>query len=236
MRSDIRNVPRLNLPSRYMEVDPDVDLCFDDKIIPGHSQLLSLWSNVLKEAIKAGSGSESNGGRSQLLSIPMTGTSSTDWLKIVPFIYPDEQQEVTWDNLEALLVLGDKYDISGLATRAANFLDANQNELKGDDKDSKYIWKWILLLDSAAAGSEAMYEICIQRAALFFKNTCTRANMKELSKEEVEVLASTMAATMPISSSIKGICPRCKNRGIDQGSARAASQKYYCSRCSSFFA
>jgi hypothetical protein len=62
LRTSVRNtavdrakVHKMSLPCRYMEVDPDVELCFDDKVVPGHSQLLSLSSKVLKEAIKAGS-------------------------------------------------------------------------------------------------------------------------------------------------------------------------------------
>ena len=53
-----------------MQVDPDVELRFDEKVVPGHSQVLGLSSNVLKEAIKAGSGEYFNGKQGPL-SIPM---------------------------------------------------------------------------------------------------------------------------------------------------------------------
>jgi hypothetical protein len=103
----------------------------------------------------------------------MKGSSSSDWLKAVPFIYPGEGAEVTWENLEELLVLGDKYHMPDLASRASKFLKAHQAELNSDDKDYKYIWKWILLLDHAA-GKKSLCEACIQRVATQFSHTCTR--------------------------------------------------------------
>jgi hypothetical protein len=193
---------RLDLPTRYMEVDPDIELCFDDRVVPGHSQLLSLWSNVLKEAVKTGISSQFQGGsaaKETKLSIPMKGTSSSDWLKVVPFIYPgNDEVEVTWDNLEALLVLGDKFDMPDLAYRATKFLVAHHANLSSHDKDPKNIWKWILLLDQHAAGlknKSLVLESCIQRAAVYFKDTCTRQNTNGLSREAVEMLAAALAAS-----------------------------------------
>ena len=212
-------VPKMSLPSQYMEVDPDIELRFDyDKIVPGHSQVLSLSSNVLKEAIKAGSGGASDT-KQCLLSIPMQGTCSTEWLRVVPFFYPGEQPEVTWDNVEVLLVLGNKYDMPDLESRAAKFLDAHHQELNSIEQDSKYIWKWILLLDNAAAGKESLYENCIQRLTVYFRNTCTRENMKGLSKEAVEMLASALAGTMTFKNPIdlRGVCPCCTALGCRGG-------------------
>ena len=230
-------MPKMSLPSQYMEVDPDIELRFDDKIVPGHSQVLSLTSNVLKEAIKTGSGGAPNTKQGPL-SIPMQGTCSTDWLTVVPFIYPGaEQPEVTWANLEPLLVLGDKYDMPSLASRAAKFLEAHQHELNSTEKDSKYIWKWLLLLDNAAAGKESLMESCIQRVAYFFKATCTRKNMEGLSKEAVGMLASALAGTMTFKKPIeRGICPRCSNPGYDYGAIRPNGQRYSCqSGCGIYF-
>ena len=222
----------MNLPSRYMNVCPDIELRFDDQVVPGHSQVLSLSSNVLKEAIEAGRGGASHT-KQDPLSIPMHGTCSVDWLTVVPFIYPGEQPQVKWDNLEALLLLGDKYDMPDLASRAAKFLAAHQGELNSTKNDSKYIWKWILLLDKAAAGKdwESLFEKCIQRVANSFKATCTRENMKGLSREAMEMLASALAGTMTFKSpEIPGICPCCKGR-----TASLNSVQYYCNSCSMGF-
>jgi hypothetical protein len=189
----------MSLPSRYMEVEPDIKLCFDDKVVPGHSQLLSLSSNVLKEAIKAGSNEGASTTRKKrCMHIPMTGTSSSEWLKVVPFIYPGDEAEVTWDNVEALLVLGDKYDMPDLACRASKFLNTHLKELNNKAQDCKYIWKWILLLDHAAAGNKSLCDSCIKRVALCFKSTCTMENMKGLSRDAVERLAAALAGTLPL--------------------------------------
>ena len=147
---------------------------------------------------------------------------------MVPFIYPGEQPEVTWNNLDSLLVLGDKYDMPDLASRAAKFLEAHQKELNGSGKDPKYIWKWILLLDHAAAGKESLCESCIQRVTVFFKGTCTRDNMKGLSREALEMMASALAGTMAFKNPIVGICPCCKKPGMYYGATRPADQRYQC--------
>ena len=199
---------KVDLPSEYMVVDPDVELCFDDGAVPGHSQLLGFCSNDLREAVQAGSGGASNGGEKSQLSIPMPGTSSTDWLKLIPFIYPGDQPEVTWDNVEALLVLGNKYDIPRLASRATQFVSAHQHELDTLPESCSYIWKWIFLLDNAAIpGREGLFEDCIQIVATNsqFKRTCKRENMKGLSTKALEMLASALAGMFPF----KGWCPTC---------------------------
>jgi hypothetical protein len=203
-------LPKTDLPTRLLlEVDPDIELCVDDKVVPGHSQLLSLWSNVLKEAIKTCVSSQDVSATEKAhLSIPMKGTSSSDWLKVVPFMYPRQDEvEVTWDNLEALLVLGDKFDMPGLAYQATKFLDANQANLNINDKDIKNTWKWMLLLDHAAAVNKSLLESFVQRAAVCFRETCTRKNMKCLSRESVEALAAALAGTskskMPLQKSLQ---------------------------------
>jgi hypothetical protein len=221
---------RTALPTRYMEMDPDVELCFDDKIVPGHSQLLGLWSKVLKDAINAGSGQGASTTDKTQLRIPMNGTSSSDWLKVMPFIYPGDEAEVTWDNLEALLVLGDKFDMPDLASRASKFLNAHQAELNSNNQDSKYIWKWILLLDHAA-GNKSLCESCIQRVATQFRSTCNRENIKGLSREVMEMLTVALAENDPPQK----VCPSCRRQGIDMGSARLANHRYYCSACHFYF-
>jgi hypothetical protein len=205
--AELYESPPCSLPRSYLTVPSDVELSFDDKVMPGHSQLLSLWSKVLKEAIETGSsqGASAVTKETHQLSIPMNGTSSIDWLKVVPFIYPPHGGEatVTWHNVKALLVLGDKYDMPGLACKALKFLDTHQAEMNAIDKDHKYIWKWILLLDHTAASNQSLVlKACIKRAASgSLKNTCTRENMKGLSRDAVEMLAAALAGTslLPIS-------------------------------------
>jgi hypothetical protein len=84
----------------------DVTFTFDDgTTLPGHSQLLRMYSKVLFAAVAAGSSSSSSSTDSckspQPLRISMPGTSRSDWLTAMAFAYPlKEQPKVTWDNLE----------------------------------------------------------------------------------------------------------------------------------------
>ena len=238
-------LPKVDLPSEYMVVDPDVVLCFDDHAVLGHSQLLSFWSNVLRGAIQAGSGGACNGGGKGPLSIPMSGTSSTDWLKLVPFFYPgDQPEQVTWDNVEALLVLGDKYDIPKLASRALQFLKAHLHELNISKGSCRYIWKWVSLLDNAAAadGRGCVFEKCIQTVTTSFRDTCTMENMKGLSTQALAMLASALARTLPSKNTSKSVsrgwCPTCRIAGTPletpENSPVSLTRIYRCSRCSFF--
>jgi hypothetical protein len=90
-------------------VAADLEFVFDDgTTLPGHAQLLSMCSKVLRTAMEAGSSSSSstiNNNSSVHSNLPlrisMPGTSRSDWLTAMAFAYPLEQQpEVTWDNLE----------------------------------------------------------------------------------------------------------------------------------------
>jgi hypothetical protein len=150
------------------------------------------------------------------------------------FIYPGEDSEGTWDNLEALLVLGDKYDMPGLASLAIKFLDVNQRELNGNAQDTKYIWKWIYLLDRKATDSnKPVREISMQRAALCFKSKCTMEIMKGLSREAMEMLAATLPGTVPFQGDLRGICKSCGYQGYDSGSLLSGlyQKSYFCNFC-----
>jgi hypothetical protein len=92
-----------------LSIGSDVQLLFGDETVPGHANILSMWSKVLSNALEAGTCSSSS--KLQLnnnskpascpISIHMDGTSKEAWLTALSFFYPVlPQPEVTWDNLE----------------------------------------------------------------------------------------------------------------------------------------
>ena len=179
-----------------LQLQSDVILLFDDGDLPGHTLILQLWSGVMGEALKTCQSTKESGS----VIIPMPGTMSSDWLKVAAFMYPSEAEAATvsWDNLEALLVLSDKYDMPAIAVKGAIFLDAHSSELGHWEDDPKNIWKWLPLLDKAVLCcnlSKHLLENCIFRAVSKFRQTCSAENLGSLSPSSVILLATAMAGT-----------------------------------------
>ena len=177
---------------KKMEKNPDVILRFsDNKELPGHSQILAQWSEVLGEASEL---ALKDGGK-----VPMEGTKSEDWLKIAAFMYPTEQQaKVTWENLEALLVLGTKYDMKHISSRADEFLDSNIRDLTGHYAEApNFVWKWIKFLDAPSSETLDPFHLdsYIWKAATAFKSTCSLKNMNGLSSSTLAKVAAALADT-----------------------------------------
>ena len=115
-------------------------LRFDDKEVPCQSLVLELWSDLSsRDALKTAKASERSG---SAVVLPMPGTQSSDWLHVAALMYPSEAEvaAVTWDNLELLLVLSDKYDIPGVAIKAVMFNQAMKRTLP--DMARPYIDSW----------------------------------------------------------------------------------------------
>ena len=177
----------------FLEDHADVILCFDDEEVPSHSQLLRMWSNVLCEVIAAEYGDRKDG---KSLRIPMTGSSSSDWIEVAAFLYPvSEPAQVTWSNLEAVLVVGDKYDMPHIMSRGVKFLDAHMHELNTTEGHEKYIWKWLYLMDKTAELPECSVRNCLLRLK-GFNHTCTMARVQQLSRGTVDLLVAAFAGTM----------------------------------------
>eukprot|EP00775_Hariotina_reticulata_P011740 gene11740-11885_t len=83
-------------------------------------------SPVLADVIQS-TDTSSTGAWSGMKVIPLPGTTKEQWIQIAPFLYPSAadvaEAAVTWDNLEAVLVLGNKYDIKGLLALGSAFLE-----------------------------------------------------------------------------------------------------------------
>lgn len=124
--------------SEKMSYCADLDLCFGkagtegQETLPAHSLILKLSSDVLAHAIDALGSSHSassaasrlcrsnssSGGQRQLLPLP--GTTKADFLTVAAFLYPIAPlPKVTWDNLEVLLVEGNKWNITAVLAQVA---------------------------------------------------------------------------------------------------------------------
>jgi hypothetical protein len=220
-----------------LEIQPDVILRFaDDEDVPAHALILQLWSRVLGETLRAtGLPQESSP-----VVIPMTGTLRSDWLKVAAIMYPSESDIVTWDNLKALMVLADKYDMPAIARKSATFLDAHFNELTGTDAttgsadDSRYIWDWLPLLDKAVlcGKSKHLMERCMFRAACSFRETCTAEHLTSLSYESLVLFGTTMSGTLDPAVYEKAasttICHQCGAVGLTWN---ASLQTHVCRVC-----
>jgi hypothetical protein len=107
-----------------MSSDADITLVFDSQSgkesVQAHSAILKLHSPVLAQAIdlapsssigvKHSSSSDSVAAATWTLDMP--GTSKADFLVVAQFLYPIlPLPEVSWDNLEVLLLEGHKWDM-----------------------------------------------------------------------------------------------------------------------------
>jgi hypothetical protein len=137
------------------------------------------------------------------------------------FAYPSvEPAAVSWDNLEALLVLGDKYDMPVLREKAGGFLTSHVKDLAAD---SAQLWKWMKLADKASL--PAAVETCVAAISRRHRSSCcVKDNLQGLSREAVEALVCALAA-WPSSSTSSMLLSHSQLRS--NGVAPVSSSAYY---------
>lgn len=136
---------------QLLEDGSDLELVFDaenscsnPQTIAGHSQVLRLWSKVIREAIDAENNTSSEG----KIRVPMPGTRKQDWLLAMEFLYPVvPAPAISWDNLGTLLAVTDKCCMSALTQQLATFLQQNMGQLVLAPNSKLFIWKWIFMAD-----------------------------------------------------------------------------------------
>lgn len=93
-------------------------------------------------------------------------------MQITPFLYPAAadapKARITWDNLEAVLVLGNKYDMKGLVQKGSAFLKARKEKLDKQHDSSKFVWKWLKL--TAQLGLDDLVLCCIGAVKRLYKH------------------------------------------------------------------
>jgi hypothetical protein len=153
---------------------PEFDYC--------HSQVLAMCSPVLRVAIQSTDNSSSSTGDWEGKKvIPLPGTSKQQWMHIAPFLYPPAadvaEAVVDWDNLEAVLVLGHKYDMKGLLRKGSIFLQENSAKLDRQQSSKMYVWKWLNITGRVFGSSEPVLS-CIKSVARLYSGT--RVGQKEI--------------------------------------------------------
>jgi hypothetical protein len=144
-----------------------------------HANILSMSSSVLRSVIEAaGDVSKSSHTDCMKVTIALPGTSKQQWMQIAPFLYPPAadvaEAVVDWDNLEAVLVLGHKYDMKGLLRKGSDYLKENVSCMVGDDSSNMFVWKWLRL--TACLGLTEPLDECIQQMASLY---CHQRVVKE---------------------------------------------------------
>ena len=219
----VKSTPAQVLLLDLLRDGPDLELKFDDgSTLQGHASLLSLASGVLKAAIELGEGSTAAMGASNskaasnacLITITLTGTSKEDWLEAMKFVYPvSPTPTVSFDNLELLMVIGSKYDMPSLLSRANTFLIQHTQQLVHAPKDSPLaIWKWLKLTDQACL--EEACEACV-------------AKLLELPASGMPVGAQELLRLSPITL-------RLLVAEMSKVVAEVGPNKTFCSRCKRF--
>ncbi|EFJ47670.1 hypothetical protein VOLCADRAFT_91657 [Volvox carteri f. nagariensis] len=96
-----------------------------------------------------------------LLRLPLVGADSVeDWVRLLELIYPPTRlprPAIGWDNIDSVIVLADKYGMSGLLLLCEAFLLSNGGGGGGgsttgaafscDPEDRAYVWKWLQRAD-----------------------------------------------------------------------------------------
>eukprot|EP00775_Hariotina_reticulata_P011739 gene11739-11884_t len=137
-----------------------------------------MCTSVIKDVIETTdtSSSGSTGAWSGMKIIPLPGTTKEQWMQIAPFLYPSAadvaEAAVTWTNLEAVLVLGNKYDMKGLMRKGSAFLKANSSQLDKNTGGNRFAWKWLKLIGQL--GLDELLWCCIKAVKNLYGSTAVQ--------------------------------------------------------------
>jgi len=155
---------------RLMQVCADAELHFDDGVLPANSTMLSVFSNVLCDAVEVHTSAPAGDNlprgsstTSKTMVLPMQGLLKAQWLQAAPFWYPVDPAPIvqTWQEVELLLRIASQFDLRPVLQKAGDFLAANVGQLKATNSSSSSsssskdlcIWTWLLLADELRLSS-----------------------------------------------------------------------------------
>lgn len=126
--------------------------------------------------------------------------------------------QVSWNNLETLLVLGAKLDMPAILAHAASFIQSHMCLLDMAEGGTRFIWKWLPLLD--AAGLDEVCALCIERAVQLGKTSCgVPSRLQGLSSKALQRLVLCLATD--------GYCFACTPRNVSRNSYPGAGSGMY---------
>ena len=211
-RSSADNMSPREQLLKFLDQGSDVILtftCADGTVeeVPAHSQTLQQWSEVLAAALGTErSSSYSSTASATTIKVPMDGTNKEDWLLAMEFVYPlVPPAEATWDNLEVLLQMGDKYGMPGLMHKVCTTAKYCELTL---EPGKLFLWKWIQTLDAFGVTAAAKQCIDSHKPVRALVDACPPDILASLRSETLQHLVKVMKPWVVDRKS--GYCLRCK--------------------------
>lgn len=205
--------------------------------VPAHSLTLRQWSEVLRMAIQAESSGSNSSDRSSSSSscrirIPMDGTKKEDWLAVMEFLYPvTPPPVVTWDSLEPLLRIGDKYAMPAFLQKSNNFIQHQKKDLTLDPDSNLFVWKWVHVLDRYGLHTAAKQCIDGQESVAALLGACDQERLSDLSSGTLQHLIKASIVTGWLGTECKGWCPECDTTSKWHYNRSGASLVFNCHMC-----
>lgn len=139
----------------------------------------------------------------------MDGTNKEDWLLAMALIYPVRPpQAITWDNVEVLVKLGDKYGMPAFLQRFSSFLEFRMEDLVLLPNSKLFLWNWIFTADRYCMPGTAKALINSQAYAADLMGACPQNRLHELSSGTLQYLVQKMAGWLVKPG--RGYCAMCK--------------------------
>lgn len=144
--------------------------------------------------INAHSSSGSISGSSKI-SIPLYDTNKEDWLLAMEFIYPvNPQPQPTWELMETLKLIGDKYSMPALLQRVGVIVTHNMRDMDLDPDSDLFFWDWIHRLEQH--GLTDVATACVSsykgRKLPELMSICPIKRLSELSSSTLAPLVTAM--------------------------------------------
>jgi hypothetical protein len=206
---------------RLMSLNADTELRFDDGVLKSNSNVMSVFSSVLCNAIEAHSAGDDNNNNSSsstnscnsgTIVIPMDGVTKEQWLNVAPFWHPLKQSPVvkSCDEAELLLDIGSRFELHPVVENACAYVTANADGLFGaryfkfenvdHDISPGSVWKSLLKADGLHLTS--CIPALVKRATAIDRPGCSNlANIQELSAPILQQLVVELA---PVPPSVSG--------------------------------
>jgi len=101
-------------------LDGDVKIVVEQVSFQLHMNILSLASEVFKSMFTLGSSRSK-----KIPEIPLENETIESFQNLLSFIYPTRNLRITWENVDDMLRLADRYEVFSLHDRASEFLEYN---------------------------------------------------------------------------------------------------------------
>ncbi|CAI2175048.1 19565_t:CDS:1 [Funneliformis geosporum] len=122
--------------------DGDILVTVNDTLFRLHRSFLAMASRVFEDMFACSVPSSNN---ENISCITLTNISSTVFENLLTFIYPRKYVRISWENIDSLLEIGDKYEITVVIEAAEEFLEIHfaENPLLAFSLADQYGFKYV---------------------------------------------------------------------------------------------